>query len=46
MKMRKVLDLEKNPLIITYNNKSFPLGIIQSLGDKVLPWIYNKYINC
>ena len=40
------LPFEKNSDIITYNNKSFPLGIIQSLGDKVLPWLYNKYINC
>lgn len=40
------LPLEQKPVIITYNNKSFPLGIIQSLGDKTLPWIYNKYINC
>lgn len=40
------LSLEKQPYILTYNNKSFPLGIIQSLGDKVLPWLCNKYINC
>lgn len=39
---KRILDLEKNVWIRTYQIRNFELGLLQSRT----PWIYSKYINC
>ena len=41
------LPFNKNPYIVTYHNKAFPLGVIQGNADfDLTPWIAGKFINC
>ena len=41
------LPFEKEPYIVSYHNKAFPLGVIQGNADfDLTPWISGKFINC
>lgn len=41
------LPFETAPLLNHYLGKAYSLGIIQgNAGDRSLPWIYSRYINC
>ena len=41
------LPFEKNPYIVSYHNKAFPLGVIQgNAKEDLTPWIAGKFINC